>query len=275
MDYRLVIVIVFTAVIHIVNTLAYSVRLAGVRTKSLAIANSMWNVIFIIASTANTIQAPFLGKMIDSAGRAIKSSPGSKDVILSNLNFDIRLVILASTIGSILGIIFMPSFVKLFMKGIEMFNEVGSVPRIILRVFLPKNLWKMLRLVRVPSPNSFFDNLKRVASYKILISNTLIWGLFTTGILSSMYAGAVAPDLRSTSVTLSSIVNGVATVLLFTIVDPFISAVTDQALRGERTDADVKSVTLYMSVTRMLGTILAQVFFVPATMVIVYVAKLI
>lgn len=273
MDYRLIIVIVFTGVIHLVNTLGYSVRLAGVQTKSLAIANSMWNVIFLVSSTANTIQAPFLGKIVDAASSNITSSPAGKAIITAQLNNDIRIIIIAATLGSILGIFILPSFVYLFKKGIERFNQVGSVPRIILSVFLPANAWKILRSINFKENKKFYKDLKRIVPTKVLILNVLIWGLFTTAILSSMYAGVLMPSLSRTTITLASIVNGLATILLFTMVDPYISAITDQGLRAERTEAEVKSVVVYMAISRAVGTVLAQVFFVPAAIVIMYVAK--
>jgi len=62
---RLLIVAALTAVIHFTNTLAYAVRVSGVRTRRLATAFSLFNVIFLVASTANTIQAPILASMVE------------------------------------------------------------------------------------------------------------------------------------------------------------------------------------------------------------------
>lgn len=280
MDYRLLIVIIFTGVIHFINTLGYSVRLSGVRTRSLAIANSMWNVIFLVSSTANTIQGPFLGKIIDQAGKTVKNAMLQNDItqinnITSSINTDLRLAIVAATIGSVLGVLIIPTFVTLFIKGIERFNKVGSVPRLLISVMYPKNIWRILKTVKNTSIKEFYRNNKNIVPYKILIFNMVIWGLFTTSILSAMFAGVLVPDFRTTTSVLASIVNGVATVLLFIMVDPYISAITDQALRGERTVDEVKSVTVYMAVSRAIGTLLAQMFFVPAAYIIMYVAKII
>jgi len=48
---------------------------------------------------------------------------------------------------------------------------------------------------------------------------------------------------------------------------------TDEALQN-RTETDVKQMILYLSMTRFLGTVLAQVFFLPLASVVVFWARL-
>jgi hypothetical protein len=43
-----------------------------------------------------------------------------------------------------------------------------------------------------------------------------------------------APDLARTATTLSSVINGVGTVLLLILIDPVEALIPDQALRGSR-----------------------------------------
>jgi hypothetical protein len=107
-----------------------------------------------------------------------------------------------------------------------------------------------------------------------LVANVIVTGIYTIGVLSALYAGALFPQYRSTAVLLSAIVNGFATVLVATIVDPTAARITDQALRGERSVRDVKLVVMWLAVTRFLGTLLAQVLFMPAALLIRWVAQL-
>jgi hypothetical protein len=104
--------------------------------------------------------------------------------------------------------------------------------------------------------------------------NIIVTGVYTTGVLSAIYAGALFPGFRSTATLLSAVVNGVATILSATVVEPTAAAITDQALREERGDEDVKQMVLYLTLTRILGTVFAQVIFLPSAYLVKYVAAL-
>lgn len=73
---------------------------------------------------------------------------------------------------------------------------------------------------------------------------------------------------------LSGIVTGAAIVIGALMVEPKASLITDEAMRGDRGEADVKQLTFYMVITRILGTLLAQALFVPIAYVIKYIAQL-
>jgi len=73
---------------------------------------------------------------------------------------------------------------------------------------------------------------------------------------------------------LAAVVNGAATVLGAVVVEPAASSITDGALRGERDEADVKQMAFYMALTRLLGTVLAQVLFLPGAYFIKFLAQL-
>ncbi|MGC7880221.1 lipid II flippase family protein [Desulforudis sp. 1190] len=84
------------------------------------------------------------------------------------------------------------------------------------------------------------------------------------GVLSALYAGALFPEFRGTAILLSGIVNGIATVLIATVVDPTAARITDQAARGARPEKDVQIMVAYLTGTRFLGTIFAQALLLPA-----------
>ncbi|MBE0466864.1 MAG: lipid II flippase Amj family protein [Candidatus Desulforudis sp.] len=286
---RLLVVAVLTALIHLINTLIYGVRLSGIQTQRLATAISLFNVIFLVSSTAHMIQAPLLSTIVERAinrGLGQAAHPERIDDLVQTafyqaqlqiLSDDIRLVILAATLGTIIGAVLIPVFVQVFSRAILVFDEVGSVPRMAaMVVFSPRRIWRSLTGVHLPRAAAVRNaTLERLPIPKgFLLANVVVTGIYTTGVLSALYAGALFPQYRSTAVLLSAIVNGFATVLVATIVDPTAARITDQALRGERGERDVKLMVLWLALSRFTGTLLAQVLFIPAALVIRWVAQL-
>ncbi|MGO0122542.1 lipid II flippase Amj family protein [Desulfothermobacter acidiphilus] len=288
MTVSLILVLVLTALIHLINTLIYSARWAGVKTGRLATAYSLFNIIFLIASTANTVQAPLLSSLVErtiNQGLAALGSHLPDDLLLQMpvyqhelhlLEHQIRWVILSATLGTVVGGVLLPPFVRLFSRTILLFEEVGSVPRLFFLALSPRRFWNALKVMRPASPGS----LRRVMAHKLglpkgfLLLNIFISGIYTTGVLSALYAGALFPHYRTTATLLSPIVNGVATVLLAMVVDPTAAVITDQALQGKREEKDVRQMVAYLAITRFLGTILAQLLFVPSAWLIRAVAEL-
>lgn len=286
---RLLLAAGLVAFIHMINTLIYSVRPAGVITKRLAIAYSMFNVIFLFASTANTILAPLMSSIVEHAiQRSVEALPtvGLADIVhtavyqqeLAHLNQDIRLVIMAATVGTVLGILLIPAFVRIFVQAISLFDEIKSVPKMIfMLIFSPRRVARLLRSIELPK----VAMVKKVRSNKgklpksFLVLNFIANGIFTTSVLSAMYAGALFPEFRSTATVLSGVINGIATLMFVMVVDPTAAMITDQALRGERDQYDVKLMSFYLAISRLAGTILAQALFVPAAIIIKYTAMFI
>lgn len=274
MNIGLIIVFVLTGVIHMINTLAYAVRLSGVKTKRLAIALSLFNIIFITSQTANSIQGPLFNGYIETAIQKAQKS-GTLAELPSIIGWDIRTVLLAATIGTIVGSLLIPSFVRIFTKAILLFEQVGSVPKLILMLFSPKKLAKIVKEVSVPSTEVVREGIRKGIPRKVLLLNIIITGVYTTGVLSSIMAGVMIPAFRSTAVQLANLINGVATVLLATIVDPITASITDQAIRGVRSEEDVKNMTMYLAFSRIAGTLFAQVIFIPAAYAVIEITKII
>ncbi|MGB9905430.1 MAG: lipid II flippase Amj family protein [Desulfotomaculales bacterium] len=275
---RLLVVAFLTAIIHLTDTLVYAVRFSGVTTKRLATAFSLFQIISLLASTANLIQAPLLSSVVEQT--ILSSLPaGGHDVLLRHLNHQIRLVILSATAGTLAGVLFTPLFIYVFTKVIFLFEEAGSIPRLFLMLISPRWLFLVIskrsllpgRLSsRLPARPGGFSGRNIPPAF--LVANVLIIGIWTTGVLSALYAGALIPDYRSTASLLSGVVNGLATILSAVIVDPTAATITDQALRGERSQGDVKQMVHYLCLTRILGTFLAQLLFLPAAYLIKFCA---
>lgn len=263
----LAIVCFFTAIIHMSESLALSMRLAGVRTKQIATSISFVNVSFLISRMSNMLQAPLLGAMVDSAVR-------TGEAAVLGVNF--RYIILASFIGNLLGAFFTPTMVNVFEKGIIIFEQQGSIPRLIRAALMPRNIIKIFKSFRLPHVSSLKDIHYKNIPHGFLYLNICVVGIYAVGVLASLYAGALLPDMRATAVQLSGIVNGMATILLALMVDPSGAYITDQAVRGKRPINDVRTMIFYLLSGRLIATaILAQLIFIPSTEYIIYVAKFI
>lgn len=286
---RLLIVAALTAVIHFINTLAYAVRISGVRTRRLATALSLFNVIFLVASTANTIQAPILASMVELVIKTGQAQTGVRvadaqlinsavyQALLVSLSQNIRIVILAATVGTIIAAALIPAFVNIFNRAIFIFEETGSVPRMLGQIIIsPRRFMKISGQIYLPGRSTFKIASKRKMAIPktFLFLNIIVTGVYTTGVLSAIYAGALFPGFRSTATLLSAVVNGVATILAATVVEPTAAAITDQAIREDRGEEDVKQMVLYLTLTRIVGTVFAQLIFLPSAYLVKYVASL-
>ena len=253
----LIIVCCLTGVIHLFETLASSMRLAGVRTKQVATSLSFVNAAFLIARMSNMLQAPLLGGMVDYA--IMTKNP---EVLIHNF----RLVIFAAFIGNSVGALLIPYFVNIFTEGIFVFEKVGSVPKLILEAGRPRNLRKIFGRFRLPDAGSFRNLSLKNIPLTFLFLNLFMVSIYAIGVLSSLYAGAQVPEFRTTASQLSGIVNGIATVLLALMVDPTAAYITDKAVRGKRDPNDVRTVVFYIVLGRIVGTlILSQMLFWPAS----------
>jgi len=67
MDLQLLVILGLTFVIHLIGTLAYAFRIAGIRTGSIAIAFSLFNVLVLVSRISNSFQAPFVAKRVETA----------------------------------------------------------------------------------------------------------------------------------------------------------------------------------------------------------------
>ena len=74
---------------------------------------------------------------------------------------------------------------------------------------------------------------------RIIALNVVAQALVTVAVFAALYAGALNPAYRVTASTLSSVVNGVATIALFVFIDPHLSGMTDDVVEGRLNRADV------------------------------------
>ena len=252
----LIIVCFFTAIIHFAECTASSLRLAGVRTKSIATSLAFVNATLLVTRLSNMLQAPFLGGMVDYA-----INRGNVTSLIANF----RWVIFAAFIGNLIAALLTPFSVSVFTKAIERFEKVGSVPKLIIYAFHPKNLAAIFKRLRLPKKESFLNLSLKGMPQIFLWLNLLMVSIYAIGVLSALFAGAMVPEYRVTATQLSATVNGLATILLTLMVDPTCAFITDQAIKGKRKESDVRTMVFYIILGRVVGTlILSQLLFLPA-----------
>ena len=256
----LVVVCIFTALIHFTETISSSMRLTGVRTKQLALSLSFVNASLLISRMSNMLQAPLLGGMVDTS-------------ILQNTTSalwgNFRIIIFAAFVGNLIGAIMTPFAVSVFTRAIKKFDHIGHVPGLIAYGLKPTTLVSVARTFRLPTWDSFKGiSLKGIPTY-FLWFNLFMVSIYAIGVLCSLMAGALIPTYRVTATQLSGIVNGIATILFTLMVDPIAAHITDKAARGQRKEGDVRTVVFYIVLGRVVGTlILSQLLFIPGTIYI-------
>lgn len=249
---------VLTVLIHLVDTLSYSVRLNSVKSGKFALSMSLFNIFVLISRTANMFQAPLIGTLI---GISIAKE-------IDPLK-DIRLVIFSATIGTLIGILFIPTFLKLFAVAVNKLETKGSVPSIVVEALSISNIKRMLKKTTKPRKKMFYSLRYREIPKRLLILNTVITAIYTIGVISAYYAAYfVDEEFLLAAAGSSGMINGVATILLTLLVDPQSAIITDQALRKKRPYGDVKALVVMLIGTKLLGTLIGQILIYPAAIII-------
>jgi hypothetical protein len=88
--------------------------------------------------------------------------------------------------------------------------------------------------------------------------------LITVGVLASLYAGHLNPEYRVSASQLSAVINRLATILLFALIDRQPSVMTDDDVEGRVSEPLFRRTIVRISFSRLVGTLLVQVFLVPS-----------
>jgi hypothetical protein len=263
MTHQIILVLALTFLINLITTLSYSVRIVGIRTGRIAVSFALFNILVLISRTANGFQAPLLASTIE---KNINSGHGA------NL-LDFRLIILSCTISTVIGGLMIPSFQRLLSIAVDKFSIYKSVPKVILYGFTKTGLTSIKENIVIPSKKNITNiNIKSDFPWKVFIMNVFAVAIVTIGVLSSLYAGYFNPEFRTTASSLSAIINGVATILMFVFIDPFLSVMTDEVVLGKTSESLFRKYIVYMVFARVIGTVLAQIMLIPAARLISFTA---
>src|SRR5258708_25555637 len=199
MDTQLVIICFLTFIIHLIGTLAYSVRIAGVRTRRIAVSFALFNILVLVSRTSNSFQGPFLAKRVEE---------NLMHPTTHSLLADFRWLLFSATLATLVGAFLIPTFQRIFSRAVRHFQVHRSIPRLLLHACFKGGLAQIRDSVSVPtSGNVTMLRAGHNISAGTIALNVGAVSLWTGGVFSAMYAGYLNPQLRVTSSQLSSIVN--------------------------------------------------------------------
>jgi len=273
---RLIGAMAITFIVQGLTIGAYAARLAGVQTKRIATSISLFNLFVTTSRLANLFMVFFIGPLSDAAGNAVvkfQSDPALSAAWQHTFEVQLRLIVLAGTLGMLFSALLLPMFTYLFRRGVHSFEARGSVPHALAQLFKPSNLRDVFRSQRLPSLAQIRSFSWRILPRRLLIFNTLVMGVYAIGVQASFLASVLDIHVARTAISLSGVINGIGTICFTLFVDPTSSMITDQAIHGKRTIEEVRSMVFYLAVTAIVGSLLSQLIFYPAAVVIEYVAR--
>ncbi len=97
MDKQLLLICALTFIIHIIGTLAYSVRIAGIRTRRIAVSLALFSILMLLSRTSNSFLGPFLAKRVETGI--------DQHVAASTLLLDFRWLLFSASLATIVGAI--------------------------------------------------------------------------------------------------------------------------------------------------------------------------
>lgn len=267
MDRQLVALFLLTFVIHLIATLAYSVRIAGARTGKVAISLALFNILVLVSRTSNSFQAPLMAKRIES-----NLAQGTLDQATA----DFRWLLLATSVATLVGALLIPTSQRLFGYGVLAFSKHRSLPRLLRKACSRRGLRLLRRCWRWPSLKNVELLAKRRSggiSTRVILLNLVATAVATVGIFAALYAGYLDPALRVTASNLSAVINGIATLFLAIFIDPSLSLLTDDVAEGRTTEAGLRRSVVWLVGGRLLGTIASQALLLPSASLITMIAR--
>lgn len=266
MDAQLLVICLLTAGINVIGTMAYGARIAGVRTRRIAMSFALFNILVLVSRTANGFLGPFLANRIE-----LRLADGGG----AGLEGDFRLVLLSASVAVLVGILLVPTSQRIFSRAIADFQHHRSTARMVLRTATPQGLRVIRHSVTIPVRANLRNWRQLLRQWKwVLLGNMVAQALLTVGVLASLYAGYLIPEYRVTASQMSAIVNGVATILLFALIDPQLSVLTDDVVDGRVSETSFRRAIIWISFSRLAGTWLAQAMFLPAAWLVALLSDL-
>jgi len=267
MDKQLLVICSLTFVIHLIGTLAYSVRIAGVRTRRIAVSLALFSILVLVSRTSNSFLGPFLAKRVES---------NLSHAVVTDLLYDFRWLLVSASLATIAGALLIPTFQRVFCRAVLHFQVHRSIPKLLMHALFKGGISYIRSAASAPAPANVTALHKGGGvSLSITLLNVAAVALWTVGVFAALYAGVLDPNVRVTSSTLSSIINGGATVMMAVFIDPHMSAMTDDVVEGRVSESQFRKAVVWLTGSRLAGTMLAQLLLVPSALLIVWVARLV
>src|SRR6188508_2311142 len=140
-DAQLLLICLLTAGINLIGTLAYAARIAGVRTRRIAMSFALFNILVLVSRMSNSFLGPFLAKRIE-----VRIANDGGAALLG----DFRMVLASASIAVFVGILLVPTGQRLFARAIGYFQEHRSTTRMLLASATPAGLRTMRDALAMP-----------------------------------------------------------------------------------------------------------------------------
>jgi hypothetical protein len=265
--------LILNGIIQIAAVGAFAARIAGVTTKRIALSISLFSLVAFASRLANLFYAPLIGTISDRTGDIVAKAIAAGSAALAapqlaQFDVQLRLIVFAGTIGTLIGALLLPMFEYVFVRGIDSYQRTDSVPRSLFRLARPAVLADIVRAFRLPNPARWSSYKPSAVPAKLLFWNTVLQAVYAIGVVAAVYASVREPALARTAYSLSGIVNGIGTFAFTLFVDPTAAGIVDSAVHGKRSIADVRAMVFWLTVTMVIGTLVSQLLLYPATLLI-------
>ncbi|HEV7348081.1 lipid II flippase family protein [Telluribacter sp.] len=264
MSTQLATVLALTFVIHLIATFSLSVRVVGLRTQRFAVSFSIFNIMMLVSRISNSLQAPLLAKGIETNIQlGIKADTASFHWIIGS-----------AMLATLLGGLGLPTFQRLLGIAVDNYYKYQSMPVLIFKTFSFTTVRDVRDNLKLPDWH-YLDYLPEFRDFpkSVFILNILANAILTLGVLSSMYACYLNPDLRATSSTLAGVINGIAVVLTLVFIEPRISLLCDEVVGKRYSEARYRRYLMFIWMARLLGTVVAHFLLIPFAYLVVFIAE--
>src|SRR5688500_15103773 len=171
LDLQLLVICLLTAGINLIGTLAYAARIAGVRTRRIAMSFALFNILVLISRMSNSFLGPFLAKRIE-----VRLNGNGGEALLG----DFRLVLLSASIAVFVGILLVPTAQRLLARAIGYFQEHRSTTRMLLASATPTGLRTIRDAMAMPRASHLRELARpRGVGWGVLLANCLAQALLT------------------------------------------------------------------------------------------------
>lgn len=249
-----------TIIIHFIGIASLSARIVGTRTKKVAFSTSLFNIIILISQFSNTIQAPLLAKSIEK--NIVAGNPPNNSIF--------RLIIFSATIGSILGLLAIPTIHRFMKKGVDALYLHRSIFTVFIKSLRFSTITHFKESLTIPS----IHNISNLKNYRdipmgLIFLNVFVYSFITVSVLSCLYAGYLNPNLRSTALAMNGFSIGLGSIGMMLFVEPYNATLTDKVIDGTTTESYFRRCLTFVVIARIFGTILGQFLLVPMAWLII------
>ena len=251
-------IVALNCALTILASTTYASRISAVVTRKVAVALAVYNLFFLVTRLSQQVYAPFLGSTAD---HLVKSHQ------VAQLEALYRWILAGASGGAFLGLLLLPTFVEVINKAIGKIEQYGSVPAVLARCLLPQNWAAILSCLRPPGLLGVRLADVRKIPWHFLVGNVVVLSIHSMGMLAAVCAGAQLydnPGAARAATLLSSVVNGVATIMLSLVVDPTLARITDQCTQDRREASHIRVAAVFLLSGMLLGTLISQIIFSPA-----------